>query len=300
VASSQFWITSADGRDWVRQAGRNHGMCAVEQDHFYSSSGSDALTSISEIEVRHPAFLDLDPPTKAAKTVTLVLADRLIESGIQDLDDHEVLELLFSFVSSDGDSKEWAGRCIERFRNLRCVIEASIDELLHEGLSWSTAVLVRLAAEIPMKVLAQRLERGPVYQSSQEVYDYLNYSMRGLGDEVFRTIYLDGANRIIETVDVTGGTPNSVAVFPRKVLEHAIKYQATSMFLAHNHPAGNPLPSRKDKMLTRDLVFLGKALQVEVLDHIIVGDNNHFSFFDEGLITEYEDSFLTMRRRAVT
>ena len=190
-------------------------------------------------------------------------------------------------------------RCIAHFRTLRGVMEAPAEELLHEGLSWSTVVLVRLAAEISERVLRERVTSGPVYQSSQEVYDYLSYSMRSLKNEVFRTIYLDGANRVIETLDVTEGTPNNVAVYPRKVLEWAVKYKATSMVLAHNHPAGDPSPSKSDKGLTRDMVFLGSALQIKILDHIIVGDNGYFSFCDEGLIEKYEDGFLTLRMKAI-
>jgi len=275
-------------------------MRTVELDQGCLPAELDTLTRTHESEVDHQDYLMTDLLGRTTKASVQICANKFFELGIQGLDDYEILELIFSFVSSDGAPKEWASKCLNHFSNLRGVIQASHKELLYQGLPWLATILVRLLAEIPVKVLAQSLKCGPVYQSSQELYTYLNYSMRGLGNEIFRVLYLDGANRIIETLDVTGGIPNSVAVFPRKVLEYSIRYQATSMLLAHNHPAGNPLPSRKDKMLTRDLVFLGKALQVEVLDHIIVGDNNHFSFFDEGLITQYEDSFLMMRRRAVT
>ena len=240
--------------------------------------------------IPHPAF-----PVDIA---TEHLADRFIEGGIDSLEDHEILELLFSMTLSDGEHTREARTCIANFQSLRGALHASSEELLQCGMSPLVVLCIRLVSEIPARVMRQKLARGAVLESPQEVYDYLNCSMRDLRNEVFRTIYLDGANRIIETLDVAEGTPNSVAVFPRQVLERAIRYGATSMLLAHNHPAGNPLPSRKDKMLTRDMVFLGKALQVEVLDHIIVGDNSHFSFFDEGLITQYEDSFLTLRRRA--
>ena len=72
------------------------------------------------------------------------------------------------------------------------------------------------------------------------------------------------------------------------------------MIFAHNHPSGDHTPSRSDRQLTRDLVFIGSVLQIKVLDHIIIGDNSHFSFADEGLIEKYEDSFLTLRIKAGT
>lgn len=227
------------------------------------------------------------------------LADRFLKEGNQGLTDCEVLELLFSLVLPNDECWKDARKCTMHFPSLRGVMEAPSEELLQGGLSPAIALCIRLAVEIATRVLRQKVERGSCYESSQEVCDYLNYSMRSLSNEVFRVIYLDGRNRIIETLDLAEGTPNYVAVFPRQILDHAIRYRATHMILAHNHPTGDALPSRNDKQITRDMVFLGNALQIKVLDHIIVADNSHFSFSDEGLIEKYEDTFLTLRRKAV-
>jgi DNA repair protein RadC len=157
---------------------------------------------------------------------------------------------------------------------------------------------MRLISEIPVRVLKQRATEQPVYQSSQAFFDYLSYSMRGLKTEVFKVIHLNARNQIIQTLELFKGSVSGIPVCPREIVESAIKYRAVSMIFAHNHPSGDPTPSKSDRQLTRDLVFIGSVIQIRVLDHIIVGDNSHFSFADEGLIQKYEDGFLMLRMRA--
>jgi DNA repair protein RadC len=121
--------------------------------------------------------------------------------------------------------------------------------------------------------------------------------MRDLKKEVFKVIYLNSQNQIIDTVDLEGGTIDSRSVSPREVMESALKHNAAVLILVHNHPSGNPTPSRSDEQVTRDLVFAGSIIQVKVLDHIIIGDNKYFSFASEGLIEKYQDSFLNIKIR---
>ena len=149
-----------------------------------------------------------------------------------------------------------------------------------------------------IECMKQKVADKPVYHSSQAVFDYLCYSMRGLKNEVFKVIHLNRRSQIIQIVDLFEGTVDNISVYHREIVEGAIKCRAASMIYAHNHPSGDPIPSRSDKRLTRDLVFIGSILQIRILDHIIVGDNSHFSFADEGLIQRYEDSFLTLRIKA--
>jgi DNA repair protein RadC len=120
--------------------------------------------------------------------------------------------------------------------------------------------------------------------------------MRGLRKETFKVMFLDAQNRVIEAEDLFEGTLTASAIYPREVIRNAIKHNAASLIFAHNHPSGNPQPSDNDKEITRDLVFAGSIMQIEVLDHIIVGDNRYFSFADEGLIKEYQMDSLNLKR----
>ncbi len=124
--------------------------------------------------------------------------------------------------------------------------------------------------------------------------------MRDLKKEVFKVIYLDSQNQIIDTTDLFEGTVNSSSISPREVIEGAIKHNAVSLIFVHNHPSGNPEPSMSDKELTRDLVYAGSIIRIRVLDHIVIGNNRYFSFAGEGLIEEYELNFLNLKMRGVS
>ena len=110
-----------------------------------------------------------------------------------------------------------------------------------------------------------------------------------------KVIYLNTQNQIIEIADAFQGTVNSSFVSPRDVMEGAIKRNATSLIVVHNHPSGNPEPSQNDKEVTRDLVYAGNIMQIKVLDHIIIGDNRYFGFAGNGLIEQYEMDFLKLK-----
>jgi len=124
--------------------------------------------------------------------------------------------------------------------------------------------------------------------------------MRDLKKEVFKVIYLNSQNQIMETVDLFQGTVNSSSVSPREVIEGALKNNAISLIFVHNHPSGNPEPSAGDRELTRELVYAGKIMRLNVLDHIVIGDNRYFSFANEGLIDEYEADFLNLKLRGTS
>ena len=124
--------------------------------------------------------------------------------------------------------------------------------------------------------------------------------MRDLKKEVFRIIYLNSQNQIIDTADLFEGTVNTSVIHPREVMEGAIKRNAVSLIFAHNHPSGNPKPSQNDKEVTRDLVYAAGIMQIKVLDHIIIGNNTYFSFAGEGLIEKCELDFLNLKARGTS
>lgn len=226
------------------------------------------------------------------------LADRFLRLGLKSLEDYEIVELLFDLVLPTREAKKQARRCIEELGNLRRIVEASPEELTEYGIPFSGILCIKLMSEIPVRVLKQKICGSHVYGSSREVFQYLCYAMRKLKVEVFKVLYLNSRNQIIEALDLFEGMIDNAPVSPRQIVESAVRHRAVSMIFAHNHPSGDPTPSRSDKQITRDLVFLGSILQIKVLDHIIIGDNSHFSFRNEGLIEKYEDSFLMLRMKA--
>ena len=223
------------------------------------------------------------------------LQERFIYSGFHGLDDQEIIELLFSLARPPGECKRLAKQCIEHFKSLRGFLSASPDELKQYGLKSPCLFCIKLLHELPEEVLKQKIVDQPVNKSSQEVFDYLYYSMRDLKKEVFKVIYLNSRNQIIDTEVLFEGTIEDTPVHPREIIEGAIKHDAVRLIFVHNHPSGDPTPSKSDKQLTRDLVFIGNVTQIKVLDHLIIGENRYFSFADAGLIKKYEDDFLNIR-----
>ena len=238
--------------------------------------------------------------TSSVRQMSLTpLQKRFIKSGFEGFDDQQYIELLLSLVLPHRQCTQKAKECIERFGNLRRFLSASTEELRQLGISLPCVFCIKLLHELPFEVLKQKIIEKPIYKSSQEVFDYLYYSMRDLRQEVFKVIYLNNRSQITDTADLFQGTLESIPIRPREIVESAIKHNAAALIFVHNHPSGDPAPSRGDKQLTRDLVFIGHILQIKVLDHIIIGENRYFSFADEGLIEKYEDSFLNLRIRGV-
>ncbi|MFC2001634.1 DNA repair protein RadC [Chloroflexota bacterium] len=229
------------------------------------------------------------------------LREKFGKSGLAGFHDYEIVELLLSLGTPRKDCKLPAKEAIRRFKTLRGVLEAPPEELQQiDGIGAHSAFGIKLVQEVAREFLKEKILDKPFYKSSQEVFDYLYHSMRDLRKEVFKVIYLNSQNQIIDTVDLFEGTVNSSAVSLREVIEGAIRQNAVSLVFVHNHPSGNPEPSTSDRELTRDLIYAGKIMRVKVLDHIIIGDNRYFSFAGEGLLEEYELDFLNLKLRGTS
>ena len=229
------------------------------------------------------------------------LREKFIKSGLKGFHDYEIIELLLSLGTPRRDCKKQAKEAIKRFKTLRGVLEASPEELQQiDGIGSHSAFGIKLMQEVAREFLKEKIIDKPVYRSAQEIFDYLYHSMRDLKKEVFKVIYLNSQNQIIETEDLFEGTLSSSSISPREVVESAIKNNAAALIFVHNHPSGNPEPSKSDKEITRDLVYAGSIVQMRVLDHVIIGDNRYFSFASQGLIEEYELDFLNLKIKGVS
>ncbi|OGO00112.1 MAG: hypothetical protein A2Y58_06010 [Chloroflexi bacterium RBG_13_51_52] len=226
------------------------------------------------------------------------LREKFLKSGLSGFHDYEIVELLFSLGTPRKDCKQSAKEAIKRFQTLRGVLEAPAEELQQiKGIGAHSTFGIKLVQEVAREFLHSKMLEKPFYRSSQEVFDYLYHSMRGLKKEVFKVIYLSSQNQIINTVNLSEGTINSSSVSSREIIEGAIKSNAAALIFVHNHPSGAVEPSSSDKGLTRELVYAGRIMRLKVLDHIIIGENKYFSFAGEGLIEEYETDFLNQMLR---
>ena len=224
------------------------------------------------------------------------LRERFLKSGLSGFHDYEIIELLLTLGSPRKDCKQPAREVMKRFKTLRGALSASSEELEQiKGIGPHSAFGIKLVREVAAEFLRQQVIDKPVYKSGKEIFDYLYHSMRDLKKELFKVIYLNGQSQIVDIVDLFEGTVNASSIYPREIMRAAIRHEAVALIFVHNHPSGDPEPSRHDREVTRDLVFAGSIMQIRVLDHIIIGNNRYYSFANEGLIEEYETDFLNLR-----
>jgi DNA repair protein RadC len=224
------------------------------------------------------------------------LRERFNQSGLSAFLDYEIVELLLTLGTPRRDCKPQAKEAIKRFKTLRGILEAPPEELQKiKGIGPTHVFVIKFTQEIAREFLREQVLDKPYSRSSREVFDYLYHSMRDLKKEVFKVMFLDSQNHVVEIEDLFEGTLNASAIYPREIIQSAVRHSAAALIFIHNHPAGNPEPSDNDKQITQELVFAGNIMQIKVLDHIVIGDNRYFSFADAGLIGQYNSDFLSLR-----
>ncbi len=214
------------------------------------------------------------------------LRERFRKSGADGMHDYELLELLLTFSIPRRDVKPVAKKLISEFGGLSGVLDADQKKL--EGLSGvgsMSAALIRLVKEIYNTYLAENMKRGDVLSSPETVLKFVRVRLSGMTNEAFMVIYMNVKNEVIDYSILHEGTVDNVAVYPRRIIESALSRNASGVILVHNHPSGNPAPSREDKALTRDIADAAITLDIRVLDHIIVGKDGYFSFMENDLIS---------------
>lgn len=227
------------------------------------------------------------------------LRDRFIKSGLSGFHDYEIVELLLTLSTPRRDRKDQGKEAIRKFGSLRGVLEAPVEELRKiKGIGEAGSTGIKVVQEVAREFLKQGLVKKPLLDSAQAIFDYLYHSMRDLKHEVFKVIYMNSQNEVIDAEDLFAGTVDASVVWTREVVARALRHSATAMVFVHNHPSGNPEPSESDRDVTRDLVYAGRIMQIKVLDHIVIGENRYFSFAGAGLIDQFEVDFLTLKMRS--
>lgn len=226
------------------------------------------------------------------------LREKFIKGGLKGFLDYEIIELLLALGTPRRDCKQQAREALKRFRSMRGVLEARIDELQKiKGIGPHNIFGLKLIQEVSRRFLKERMMSRPYCHSSKEVFDYLYHALRDSKREKFKALFLDAKNQILEEKTIFEGTVDSSAVYPREIMREALGCDASSLIFVHNHPSGDPEPSASDRTITKELVFAANVMQLKVLDHIIIGNNSYFSFADEGLIEEYDIMFQNFSKR---
>ncbi|MBZ8134653.1 DNA repair protein RadC [Afifella sp. IM 167] len=213
------------------------------------------------------------------------LRARFREAGAEALADYELLELALFSALPRRDTKPIAKALLKRFGSLSEVLAAA-PERMKEVEGVGEAVILQLKL---LRAFAERLGRDavrgrPLLASWTALLDYCRTVMAFEEREQFRILFLDKKNGLIADEVQQTGTVDHTPVYPREVMRRALELSATAIILVHNHPSGDPAPSRADIQMTKTLVDVGKPLGVTVHDHIIIARDGHASFRGMGLM----------------
>lgn len=211
------------------------------------------------------------------------LRERFKKTGLVGLHDYEFIELLLTYAIPQKDVKPIAKELIQQFNGTKGIFDASIEELTSvTGIGERAATLIKLLKEGATFYLKTRIKGKEVLSSPQDVFDFCHHAISGEKNEKFMVIYLSTKNEVIEVETLEEGTINQTAVYPRKIIEGALKHNASALIFVHNHPSGDPTPSKTDRQLTEDLKKAASTIDITVHDHIIIGRNSHFSGRENG------------------
>ncbi len=214
--------------------------------------------------------------------------EKLLKRGAAALSDAELLALVLrTGDASAGKSAIDLGReLLERFDgNLRELARSELHELQQvKGLGLAKAASIKAAFTLGNRFQARKLETLERFSSPGQVFDFFHHELRDLRKELFLVLLLDGKNRIVRRVQISEGSLNQSIVHPREVFAPAVRESAAAVIFIHNHPSGDPAPSREDRDITRRLKEAGDILGIAVLDHIIIGDGSYYSFVESGSI----------------
>lgn len=243
-----------------------------------------------ELEKRHEYRLAVKKWSKYERP-----RERLIKYGVDKLSNAELLAILLRTGLVKKNVIELSQEILQKYGDsFRKLDTASTEELEQiKGLGIAKIAQVKAALEISKRLSREKFSAPQKkFKTAQDIVEFCFPYMKDLKKEVFKVLLLDGGNRLLKEVDISVGSLTGTIIHPREVfnpvLKYAIKEQAASIILVHNHPSGNPKPSERDIKITNRLIRASEIIGIKILDHVIIGDNkdNWTSFVEQGLIKE--------------
>jgi len=211
--------------------------------------------------------------------------ERLLKSGVDSLSDAELVAILLRTGIRDKDATQLARELLSHFGGLRGLMAVGIGDLSKvKGLGQAKIATLLAATEIAKRKLKEEIIGKNLIKDPQSVLAYLYTSLRDKKREVFKILFLNKANRVIDEQNLFEGTIDEASIHPREVVKSAIERHATNLVLIHNHPSGEVQPSIEDEEITKKVQSACSAVSIKILDHIIVGDNQYFSFKEHNLL----------------
>ncbi|MDD5707684.1 MAG: DNA repair protein RadC [Kiritimatiellae bacterium] len=219
--------------------------------------------------------------------------EKLLAEGAEKQTDANLLAVIlrvgrgtFKKGETGQSAQALAHAILDDFSGLKGLDRATVQELLAApGLSDAKVAQLKAAFELGKRVCQRKLNAVSVL-SSQAIADRFRPRFTGTRQETVIAVFLNGQNKILGEKDITEGTPTQATVYVRRVIEEALRVSAAAVVLVHNHPSGSPEPSAGDDDTTRDLSKACKLVQLVLLDHVIIGESEHYSYSDQGRLSE--------------
>jgi len=207
------------------------------------------------------------------------LRTRFREAGADAISDYELLELVLFRAIPQRDVKPLAKELVARFGSFAEVIAAPVERLREvKGLGEAAITEFKIVQAAAGRLARGQVKKRAVLSSWSSVLDYVRTAQAFAEKEQLRVLFLDKRNQLIADEVQQTGTVDHTPVYPREVVKRALELSATALILVHNHPSGDPTPSRADIQMTQSIVEIAKSLGIAVHDHIIVGKDGHVSF----------------------
>lgn len=249
------------------------------------AGNDDRQTLLTGLDAPQPRASAIARPNHAGIGHRARLRERLLHGGPEALADYEVLEYLLFAANPRGDTKPLAKALLARFGSLAGVLNADPSALKQfPGLSDAGVGALKITALAARRMARSQAASQPVLASWQALIDYLAIDMAHLTHERVRVLYLNIKNRLLLDHLVHDGTIDEATIHPREVIKRGLDIGASALILVHNHPSGNPEPSRADIQMTARIAEAGRLLGITVHDHVIVGSEGYVSLKAKGLL----------------
>nr|WP_318247594.1 DNA repair protein RadC [Bacillus infantis] len=211
--------------------------------------------------------------------------ERFIQNGPESLSNHELLALMLRTGTKEESVLQLSNRLLTHFEGLRLLKDATLDEMTSiKGIGMAKAIQVLAAVEIGRRISSLTYDDRFVIRSPEDGAKYVMNDMRFLSQEHFVCLYLNTKNQVLHKQTIFIGSLNASIVHPREVFKEAFRRSAASIICIHNHPSGDPAPSREDIEVTKRLAECGKIIGIDVLDHLIIGENKYVSLKEKGYL----------------
>ena len=207
--------------------------------------------------------------------------ERFIKYGVNNLSNEELLSIVLKNGVKDYSVKDLSNNILKNIKDITNLKDLTINELTKiKGIGKVKAITLLSSIELGKRVYQDKDNINIKLNSSKLIYNYMKDKLKYKKQEYFYVLYLDNKKNLIEEKLLFIGTLDKANVHPREIFKYAYLNSSKSIILIHNHPSNDTIPSKEDLLLTKNIIEIGKIMGIEVIDHIIFGNNNYYSFYD--------------------